>query len=123
MKDIVKAILFGFIAICVVGLGFVGYYVYEVFLKETPVLTDRSKEQTASIKIVQTGEPSFFGPTSIRAYYQKDNGYEDSKTGTLYNDGGPATSNNFSIKWQDEDNVTITLNSENGSTLDEIIFK
>ncbi|NGY88718.1 hypothetical protein F6Y05_37680 [Bacillus megaterium] len=59
MKDIVKAILFGFIAICVVGLGFVGYYVYEVFLKETPVLTDRSKEQTASIKIVQTGEPSF----------------------------------------------------------------
>lgn len=33
MKDILKAVLFGFIALFVVGLGFAGYYLYEVFLK------------------------------------------------------------------------------------------
>lgn len=123
MKDILKAALFGFIAVFVVGLGFAGYYVYEVFLKETPVLTETSDDQTASIRIVQTGEPSFFGPTSIKAYYQEDSGYQESKTGTLYNDGGPATLSNFSIQWKDRDNVTITLNSENGASLDVINFK
>lgn len=123
MKAILKAILFGFIAVFVVGLGFAGYYVYEVFLKETPVLTETSDDQTASIKIVQTGEPSFFGPTSIKAYYQEDSGYQESKTGTLYNDGEPATLSNFSIQWKDRDNVTITLNSENGASLDVINFK
>ncbi|QJX80359.1 hypothetical protein [Priestia megaterium] len=123
MKDILKAALFGFIAVFVVGLGFAGYYLYEVFLKETPVLTETSDDQTASIKIVQTGEPSFFGPTSIKAYYQKDSGYQETKTGTLYNDGGPATLSNFSIQWKDRDNVTITLNSENGASLDVINFK
>ncbi|MED4285217.1 hypothetical protein P4679_25180 [Priestia megaterium] len=72
---------------------------------------------------MQTGEPSFFGPTSIKAYYQKDNGYQESNSGTLYNDGGPATSSNFSTVWKDRDNVTITLNSENGASLDVINFK
>ena len=123
MREILKGFLGGLIVVFVVGLGFAGYYIYEVFLKQTPVLTDTSSDQTASVKIVQTREPSFFGPTSIKAYYQKDNGYQESKTGTLYNDGGPATSSDFSINWKDCDNVTITLNSENGATLDVIKFE
>ena len=123
MRKTFKGCLGIIIALFIVGMGFFSYYVYEVFLKETPVLTDTSDDQTASVKIVQTGEPSFFGPTSIKAYYQKDNGYQGSKTGTLYNDGGPATSSDFSINWKDRDNVTITLNSENGATLDVIKFE
>ncbi|MGF9891154.1 hypothetical protein ABEX78_21070 [Priestia megaterium] len=123
MREILKGFLGGLIVVFVVGLGFAGYYIYEVFLKQTPVLTDTSSDQTASVKIVQTGEPSFFGPTSIKAYYQKDNGYQESKTGTLYNDGGPATPSNFSVNWKDRENVTITLNSENGAVLDVIKFE
>ena len=123
MRKTFKGCLGIIIALFIVGMGFFSYYVYEVFLKETPVLTDTSADQTASVKIVQTGEPSFFGPTSIKAYYQRDNGYQESKTGTLYNDGGPATSSDFSINWKDCDNVTITLNSENGATLDVIKFE
>mgnify|MGYP001063751326 CR=1 FL=1 len=122
MKKAFKGCLGVFIALFLITLGIGGYYMYEVFVKETPVLADTYADQTANIQIVQTGEPSFFGPTSIKVYYRKDNGYQKSKTGTLYNDGGPATPSNFLITWKDRNNVTIALINTEGASSEVIEF-
>lgn len=122
IRKTLKGCLIAFLIFFVIALGLVGYYVYAVFIKETPVLTDTSADHTAKIKIVQKGEPAFFGPTSIKVYYMKDNGYQKSQSGTLYNDGGPAIPSNFSIYWEDRNNVTISLINTEGASSKVIKF-
>ncbi|WP_456363568.1 hypothetical protein [Priestia aryabhattai] len=122
MKRIYRGCLGAVIALFLIMLAVGGYYMYEVFVKETTVLTDTNANQTANIEIVQTGEPSFFGPTSIKVYYRKNNDYLETKTGTLYNDGGPATPSNFLVTWKNESNVTINLVNTEGASSEVIKF-
>lgn len=81
------------------------HYVTEI--KESSLVVSNSPNNMNTVKIVQVGEPFFFGPSSIRLKYNDD--YFDTQ---ISNDGKTLDQSNVEINWKNDFEATITLNGE-----------
>ncbi|MFW0778651.1 hypothetical protein ACM6N5_00235 [Rossellomorea marisflavi] len=82
----------------------VGNFYYEIEFKKRTLLLSSSPDHTNTIEIVEKGEPSFFGPSSIRV---KSGDKQIDRL--LYNDGARPNESNVDVKWNRDNTALITL--------------
>ncbi|KZE50966.1 hypothetical protein [Rossellomorea marisflavi] len=100
----VGCIVWVVILVFVATLLFFGKFYYDIELKERTLLISSSPDHTNTIEIVEKGEPSFFGPSSIRIKYR--NKYIDR---ILKNDGARPDDSNTNVEWDSNNTALITL--------------
>lgn len=111
-KKLKKGPLISFGALLVIlSITFI-WHIYPQYIEEKQVLTSKSSVGDSTIEIVQVGQPAFFGPASIKIYYQKKGNPRYFVTTSIANDGRPAYHRNFIIYWEDNENVIVTINGD-----------
>lgn len=86
---------------------FIGVFSYEMYFKEKTLLVSHSPNEIKTIKIVEKGEPAFFGPSTVRIKYGRQ--YMER---SVANDGKMLQDTNFVIHWENENEATITIDGE-----------
>lgn len=83
------------------------YTFYEITLKENTLEFSPSPSSIHNIEVVQKGEATLFGPSSVRI---RGNGSHIDRT--IANDGKTLNSSNVDIIWEDDYNAVVTLYGE-----------
>ncbi|MBS4208665.1 hypothetical protein [Bacillus sp. FJAT-50079] len=86
---------------------FAGYFHYQTEIKERTLMVSHSPSGKNTIKIVEKGEPFFFGPSTIKIKYR--NQYI---VRSISNDGKTLNDSNATVKWKSDDTAIITLYGE-----------
>lgn len=88
-----------------------------IYTEETYILTSESGRgmYNNSINIKEKGQDFFFGPASVKIYYQKYGHPSYSITEVVDNGGEPLKRENFQVDWEDNENATVTITSEKSS--------
>lgn len=75
-----------------------------MYLKERIIVSSQSPSNTNTIKVVEKGEPAFFGPSAVRLKHENDH-----FDATIGNDGATLDSSNIEVIWKNNDEATIIL--------------
>jgi hypothetical protein len=86
---------------------FIGVFSYEMFFKEKTLVTSLSPNGTSTIKVVEKGQPAWFGPSSVRIKY----GWKHIDR-SVSNDGKILLESNIAIHWDVDTEATITIFGE-----------
>lgn len=107
MKAKWGCLIWGILLIIIPILLFLGYFTFHMVMKERTLLISDSPNKVNTIRIVEKGEPAFFGPSSVRIKHRWD--YID---GTISNDGKKLNESNTTVIWEDDAKATIILDGE-----------
>lgn len=88
-------------------ISFLGYFYYQLEIKERTLIVSHSPNAENTIEIVQKGEAAFFGPSSVRIKY--GNKHIDR---IISNDGKTLYDSNIFVEWKSDDSALITLLGE-----------
>lgn len=100
---------------CLIGLAlvfvpiiyFIGMFSYVMNYKEIDLVVSHSPNNENTIKVVEIGEPFFFGPSSIRLKYKNEK-FDTS----ISNDGKTLDVTNVEVDWINNEEATIVLDGE-----------
>lgn len=82
-------------------------FYYDTEIKENTLVVSDSPNDVNKIKVIEKGEPFFFGPSSIRLKYRNE--YLDT---SISNDGKRLDESNIEITWNNENEAKIILYGE-----------
>lgn len=85
----------------------IGTFSYEMYFKESTLLTSNSPSNINTIEVVQKGEAAWFGPSLVRIKY----GWRHIDR-SIYNDGATLDSSNVSVSWKNNYEAIVTLYGE-----------
>ncbi len=92
--------------VAILLFGPVILFIYEMNFKETTLVISHSPSNLHTIKVVEKGQPAWFGPSTVRIKY----GWKHIDQ-TIYNDGKKLDSN-VVVRWKNDDEALILIDGE-----------
>ena len=112
MKNrVIKGLVVAGAVIVMIISAFAYIFIYETELKETRVLTDTYEQ--FELRIIEVGEPDFpFGHDHLKFILKKDGKRIAKYSFEVADDGCSATSESFTITWNDDNVSVLSTGSE-----------